>query len=83
MNANITQEKVIGLISHKLRVPSSKIFPYTRLKDDLLLDPIDLMLLIADIESSFNVFLSPEEVNMIETVGDATGLISKYAVAAA
>ncbi len=82
MNANNTQEKVISLISHKLRVPSSKIFPYTSLKDDLLLDPIDLLLLIAEIESSFNVYLSPEEVSTIETVEDATGLITKYAVAA-
>ena len=82
MNANSTQRRVIDLISLKLKVPPSKIFPYTDLRDDLLLDPIDMMLLIADIESSFNVFLSNEEVEMIETVGDATGLINKYAIAA-
>ena len=82
MNANLTQRRVIDLISLKLKVPPSKIFPYTDLRDDLLLDPIDMMLLIADIESSFNVFLSNEEVEMIETVGDATGLINKYAIVA-
>lgn len=77
-----TQDKVIDLISWKLRVPPSKIYPYTSLKDDLLLDPVDLMLLIAEIESSFNVYLSSEEVETIETVEDASLLINKYGAAA-
>ena len=77
-----TQNKVIDLISWKLRMPSSKIYPYTSLRDDLLLDPVDLMLLIAEIESSFNVYLSKEEVEAIETVEDASFLIKKHAAAA-
>ncbi len=77
-----TQNKVIDLISWKLKVPSSRIYPYTSLRDDLLLDAIDLMLLIAEIESSFNVYLSKEEVEAIETVEDASLLIKKYGAAA-
>ena len=77
-----TQNKVIDLISWKLRMPSSKIYPYTSLRDDLLLDPVDLMLLIAEIESSFNVYLSKEEVEAIDTVEDASFFIRKHGAAA-
>ena len=74
-----TQDKVISLISFKLNVPSSRINPYTHLEDDLHLDDFDLMLLIAELESGFNIYLSPEEVKAIKTVQDASFFFQKYA----
>ena len=74
-----TQDRVIDLISWRLNVPPTHIHPYTHLKDDLHLDAIDLLLLIADLESRFNVYLSPEEAEAIETVQDASFYFQKYA----
>ena len=74
-----TQDTVINLISWKLNVPSSRINPYTHLEDDLHLDAFDLMLLIADLESGFGIYLSPEEANSIKMVQDVSFLFQKYA----
>lgn len=74
-----TQDRVIDLISWRLNVPSSHIHPFTHLKDDLHLDSIDLLLLIAELESRFNIYLTPEEAEAIETVQDASFYFQKYA----
>ena len=77
-----TQDRLISLISWKLHVPSSRIYPHTKLRDDLQLDQVDLLLLIADIEHSFDVYLTTEEADAIETIEDASFYIQKYALAA-
>lgn len=74
-----SQHKIIDLISWIVHVPSSHIHPYTQLKDDLDLDTIDLLLLIAELESQFNVYLTPEEVESIETIQDISFLFQKQA----
>lgn len=74
-----TQSRVINLISWILRVPSSKIYPHTRLRDDLALDAFDVALLIANLENRFNVYLTPEEVEAIETVQDASFYLTRPA----
>lgn len=73
------ENRVIDLISWRLNVPTSNIHPYSRLQEDLHLDAIDLMLLIAELESRFNTYLSAEEYDSIETVQDATRFFQKYA----
>jgi acyl carrier protein len=73
------QERIINLISWKLNVPSSSIHPYTRLRDDLNLDAVDLLLLIAELESRFNTYLTKEEVEAIATVRDASFYLQKHA----
>ena len=77
---NTIQNKVIDLISWRLNVPVNNIHPYSRLQEDLYLDAIDSMLLIAELESRFNAYLSTEEYESIETVEDATNYLVKYAV---
>ena len=74
-----TQEYLIDLISYKLNVPSSYMHPLTSLKEDLDLDPVDLLLLIVELESRFQVYLSPEEVEAIETIQDASFFFQKNA----
>lgn len=68
---SINRQDLIEAISWMLKIPSSQIFPYTHLQDDLELDPIDRLLLIAQLERSFNVFLNHEDEAAIETVADA------------
>jgi len=67
------ENRVIQAISFTLNVPASHIHPYTHLRDDLHLDAVDMLLLIAKLESRFRVYLTPEEVDSIETVRDAAG----------
>ena len=67
-----TEERVIRMISWSLNVPSTKIYPFTNLKEDLNLDPIDFMLLIAELENRFNIYLTKEQAEAIETVSDAS-----------
>ncbi|MEM6770134.1 MAG: hypothetical protein AAF597_06075 [Bacteroidota bacterium] len=40
------------------------------MKDDLFLDPMDVQLLIASLESKLEYYLTEEEMAQIETVGD-------------
>lgn len=70
--ANPLQNRIIDLISWRLNLPTTHIHPYSRLREDLHLDAIDLLLLIAELETRFNVYLSNEEVEAIETVQDAS-----------
>lgn len=79
METKTTQDRVIDHISWRLNVPPTRIYPYTRLQDHLHLDALDLMLLIVELESRFNVFLTSEEVEGIETVQDASFLFQKHA----
>ncbi len=77
----ITQQRIIDLISWSLHIPSSRIYPYTHFRDDLCLDNIDHMLLIVALEQQLDVYLSPEEVDSIETVEDARVFFQKSAAA--
>ncbi|HQU57679.1 MAG: hypothetical protein KDD02_19895 [Phaeodactylibacter sp.] len=72
-------KQIIDHISWRLNVSPSSIHPYTHLEDDLHLDAIDILLLIAELESRFNVYLSTEEANSIETIHDASIFLQKRA----
>ncbi len=76
---NLTQEKIIDFVSWQLNVPSSIIFPSSNLSADLNLDPFDKMLLIAELESRLNVFLTSEEASNIETIQDVSQFFNKHA----
>ncbi len=72
------QDQVIGHISWTLNVPASQIYPYTHFRDDLQMDALDILLLIAELENRLNLYLTPEEVEIIETVQDASHLFAKH-----
>lgn len=76
------EQRLIQAISFTLNVPASHIHPYTHLRDDLHLDAVDMLLLIAKLESRFHVYLTPEEVESIETVRDAAGFFAHEPAAA-
>ena len=72
-------EGLLQTISHSLNVPVTRLHNFTSLRDDLHLDPVDITLLIAALESRFSCYLSREEVASIETVGDANACFSQKA----
>lgn len=68
------EQQLIDLISWNLKIPSAQINLYSDFADDLHLDAIDKLLLIADLEAQFDIYLTPEEVAVIQTVQDASFL---------
>ncbi|MEZ5043115.1 MAG: hypothetical protein R2828_24680 [Saprospiraceae bacterium] len=74
-----TADSIIESIRWTLKPSVKRIYPFSHLQDDLHLDTIDLMLLIANLEYQFDVYLTPEEVASIETVQDASFYFQKHA----
>ncbi|MEL6669175.1 MAG: hypothetical protein AAFY36_07255 [Bacteroidota bacterium] len=69
----------ISNLSYELGVPSHKLNPYTRLLEDLLLDNLDRELLIVSLERQFNHFLTDEQAEHINTIGDLQRLFALQA----
>ena len=57
-------------LSTELRVPGHRLYNFTRLREDLFLDTMDVELLLASLESKLGYYLTEEEASQIETVGD-------------
>ena len=73
-----SQQRIINMVSWVANVPPSQVCLSTNLKDDLNLDSIDVMALIVKLERWFDVVLTNDEVETIETVKDADDCISRY-----
>lgn len=63
-------EHLMQNLSSELRVPGHRLHPFLRLQDDFFLEPMDVDLLIASLESKLEYYLTEEEAAQIETVGD-------------
>lgn len=57
-------------LSSELRLPDHRLHGFTRLREDLFLDTMDIELLVASLESKLEYYLTEEEASQIETVGD-------------
>lgn len=57
-------------ISQSLKVSGHKLQPFIRFQEDLFLDRLDVELLLAGLERRHARFLTHEEANSIETIGD-------------
>jgi acyl carrier protein len=57
-------------LSSELRLPGHRLHGFTRLREDLFLDRMDIDLLVASLESRMSYYLTEEEAAQIETVGD-------------
>ena len=61
---------LLSNLSSELRLPGHRLHPFTRLREDLFLDTMDVELLVASLESRLEYYLTEEEASQIETVGD-------------
>ena len=69
---NPIEHQIVNTISWTLNVSPQRLLPYTHFTDDLHLDDLDLMLLIATLENQLGVYLTREQVAGIQTIGDVT-----------
>ena len=70
MSYNEVFEKIAGLIEMQLPVSKDQIKPESRLVEDLGADSANIMILICDIESEFDIQVENEMLAKITTVDD-------------
>ncbi len=71
-----TFERVKKIVVDRLDVEESKITMESSFKDDLEADSLDVVELVMELEDEFDMEISDEEAEKIETVGDAVNYIN-------
>ena len=77
MDRNAIFSKVKEYILQQLPVDEGKIVDSARMIDDLGADSANLMMLIMDLETEFNLTVEDEVLGSIKTVGDIVDYIQK------
>ena len=71
-------EKIRTIICNFADVKPEDISLTTNIKNDLGLNSLELVNLVVELENTFNIHISDDEINNIETVNDAIKVIEKY-----
>jgi len=71
------EDKVKKIIAEKLSVDLSEVVPEASFVDDLGADSLDLVELIMTMEEEFDIDISDEDAEKMETVKDAMDYIGK------
>ena len=79
MDRNAIFDKVKEYILMQLPVDGGKVVENARMVEDLGADSANLMMLIMDLESEFNLTVEDEALGTIKTVGDIVDYIEKKA----
>ena len=74
----MTFETVAGMIAKQLKVDPAQIKPETRLVEDLKADSANVMVMIMDMEDTFNITVEDDAVNTLKTVGDVVKYIESH-----
>lgn len=77
MDRNAIFDKVKEYILMQLPVDGGKVTQSARIVEDLGADSANLMMLIMDLESEFNLTVEDEALGAIKTVGDIVDYIQK------
>ncbi|MBE5773272.1 MAG: acyl carrier protein [Clostridiales bacterium] len=77
MDRNAIMAKVKEYILQQLPVDEAKIVDSARMIEDLGADSANLMMLIMDLETEFNLTVEDEVLGTIKTVGDIVDYIQK------
>ena len=77
MDRNAIYNKVKEYILMQLPIDSSRIVESARMVEDLGADSANLMMLIMDLETEFNLTVEDEVLGTIKTVGDIVDYIQK------
>ncbi len=69
------KERIRELIADKLGFDTVEVLPETKLIDDLGMDSLDRVELMVEMEREFDISLTDEEIEIIETVQQCFDLI--------
>jgi acyl carrier protein len=72
------EEKVKKITAEKLSVGLDEVIPEASFVDDLGADSLDLVELIMAMEEAFDIEISDEEAEKLQTVKDAINYIEKH-----
>jgi acyl carrier protein len=72
------EEKVQKIVAEKLSVEPSEVLPEASFVDDLGADSLDLVELIMAMEEAFDIEISDEEAEKLQTVQDAIEYIKAH-----
>ena len=70
-------DRVKKIIAAQLGISEKKITPETRILEDLQADSLDMIEMITEIESEFNISISDEEIATLRTVKDVVDFCNK------
>ncbi|MBQ4639217.1 MAG: acyl carrier protein [Clostridia bacterium] len=71
-------EKVAGMIAKQLRIDVSEVTPEKRLVEDLKADSANVMVMIMDLEDTFDMMVDDTAINTLKTVGDVVKYIEDH-----
>ncbi|MBQ6348822.1 MAG: acyl carrier protein [Clostridia bacterium] len=77
MDRNAIFDKVKEYILMQLPIDGSRVLESARMVEDLGADSANLMMLIMDLETEFNLTVEDEALGTIKTVGDIVDYIQK------
>ena len=77
MDRNAIFDKVKEYILMQLPIDGSRVLESARMVEDLGADSANLMMLIMDLETEFNLTVEDEALGSIKTVGDIVDYIQK------
>lgn len=69
-------EKVKQILADQLNYDIKKITPKTSLIDDLMADSLDVVAMIEEFETGFNVSITDDEIEKMTTVQDVVDLLT-------
>ena len=70
------KERIRELIADKLGFDTVEVLPETKLIDELGMDSLDRIELMVEVERAFDISLTDEEIEIIETVQQCFDLVS-------
>ena len=80
---NELQTRVCKILADNLSIPVDQVTPQARFQEDLDADSLDLVEAVLALEEEFNVTIPEEEMEGVQTVGQAIQLVAaKLGVAA-
>ncbi len=74
----MTFETVANMIAKQLKLNVSDITPDKRLVEDLHADSANVMVMIMDMEDTFNITVEDDAINTLKTVGDVVNYIDAH-----
>jgi len=70
-------DKVAAMVAKQMRVAPESVKPESRLLEDLKADSANVMMLVMDLETEFDVMMEDDALMTVKTVGDLARYIEQ------